>query len=58
MDNSINGMALRSFGYGRWDAPYWFIGPEQGQGRGEENDSEKLRFGWTKSVGQGQLQRN
>ena len=25
-------MARRCFGYGRWDAPYWFIGPEQGQG--------------------------
>jgi hypothetical protein len=28
-------MALGCFGYGRWDAPYWFIGPEQGKGRKE-----------------------
>lgn len=25
-------MARDCYGYGRWDAPYWFIGPEQGQG--------------------------
>jgi len=25
-------MALRCYGYGRWEAPHWFIGPEQGQG--------------------------
>jgi hypothetical protein len=23
-------MAKHCFGYGRWDAPFWFIGPEQG----------------------------
>jgi hypothetical protein len=23
-------MARRCYGYGRWDAPYWFIGPEEG----------------------------
>ena len=32
MDDGIRKMALRSFGYGRWEAPYWFIGPEQGMG--------------------------
>jgi len=31
-------MALRSYGYGRWDAPYWFIGPEQGQRPTEDDD--------------------
>src|SRR5258706_3790994 len=30
-------IARRCFGYGRWEDPYWFIGPEQGQAR-EEND--------------------
>jgi len=34
------------FGYGRWDAPYWFIGPEQGQGRGEENDLKSRLRAW------------
>jgi hypothetical protein len=23
-------MAENCYGYGRWDAPYWFFGPEQG----------------------------
>jgi hypothetical protein len=31
-------MARSCFGYGRWDAPYWFIGPEQGQARAENAD--------------------
>lgn len=31
-DSEISEMARRCFGYGRWEAPYWFIGPEQGQG--------------------------
>jgi hypothetical protein len=26
----IKDMACQCYGYGRWDAPYWFIGPEQG----------------------------
>lgn len=25
----------RFFGFGRWNAPYWFIGPEQGQHKNE-----------------------
>lgn len=29
-------MARHFFGYGRWDAPYWFIGPEQGGGDNPE----------------------
>ena len=33
-----NEMARRFYGYGRWAAPYWFIGPEQGQARNENND--------------------
>jgi hypothetical protein len=30
MDDDIALMARGFYGYGRWDAPYWFIGPEQG----------------------------
>jgi hypothetical protein len=26
----IHKMALGSYGYGNWKAPYWFVGPEQG----------------------------
>jgi hypothetical protein len=32
-------MAQNCFGYGRWDAPYWFIGPEQGKGNDEPDDN-------------------
>jgi hypothetical protein len=32
-DAALREMARDCYGYGRWSAPYWFIGPEQGQGR-------------------------
>lgn len=38
MDDGVLEMARRSFGFGRWEAPYWFIGPEQGQGPHENGD--------------------
>ena len=30
VDTGIKGMARRCYGYGRWDAPYWFIGLGEG----------------------------
>ena len=36
--NAGENMAQHFYGYGRWTAPYWFIGPEQGQGKDESND--------------------
>jgi hypothetical protein len=39
-------MALRCFGYGQWTAPFWFIGPEQGQSRSEANDLEPRISAW------------
>ena len=46
MDNAaLREMARDCYGYGRSGAPYWFIGPEQGQGR----DDLCLRFeAWKK----------
>ena len=41
MDEVEQDMARRSYGYGRWDAPYWFIGPEEGQAPGENNDLKR-----------------
>ena len=32
MNANLREMARSSFGYGGWDAKYWFIGPEQGIG--------------------------
>ena len=43
MEDNFHEMARRCFGYGRWDAPFWFIGPEQGQGS-DENDDLAHRF--------------
>jgi hypothetical protein len=42
MDKDTLEMARRNYGYGRWDAPYWFIGPQQGMGR-HENSNLRLR---------------
>src|SRR6266567_1397858 len=36
-------MGSGCYGYGRWEAPYWFIGPEAGQSPTENNDI-KLRY--------------
>ena len=38
MDENMLAMARGNYGYGRWEAPYWFIGPEQGMGPHENND--------------------
>jgi hypothetical protein len=38
MDESMLAMARGNYGYGRWEAPYWFMGPEQGMGPHENND--------------------
>jgi hypothetical protein len=46
MDASTREMALRSYGYGRWSAPYWFIGPEQGQAPDENDDLEPRVKAW------------
>lgn len=39
-------MARRGFGYGRWDAPYWFIGLEEGKGPGESADNSTRVQAW------------
>lgn len=38
METAELALASGCYGYGRWSAPYWFIGPEQGQARSERND--------------------
>jgi hypothetical protein len=38
MNDSQQEMSERFYGYGRWSAPYWFIGPEQGQAKDEKDD--------------------
>lgn len=46
MDDGIGEMARRYCGYGRWEAPFWFIGPESGQAREENNDLNLRREAW------------
>jgi len=45
-DAELRDMARRSFGYGCWNAPYWFIGPEQGQSRHEQDDLTDRLNAW------------
>lgn len=54
VDDGIREMALRCYGYGRWSAPYWFIGPEQGQAP-EENDDLKPRVRAWRELGATEL---
>ncbi|MGC2580542.1 MAG: hypothetical protein WA399_00460 [Acidobacteriaceae bacterium] len=39
-------MAQHFFGFGRWDAPFWFIGPEQGKGPTEAADNDLRVRAW------------
>jgi hypothetical protein len=41
-------MAERFYGFGRWDAPYWFIGPEAGQAMKEDDQLEQRASAWSK----------
>ncbi len=41
-------MARGFFGYGRWEAPYWFLGPEQGKGPGEGPENDARVAAWVK----------
>jgi hypothetical protein len=36
-------LAETCYGYGSWDAPYWFIGPEQGQDKNENGINSRYR---------------
>lgn len=41
-------MAQHFYGFGCWDAPYWFIGPEQGQGKDENEKLEPRLDAWSR----------
>lgn len=51
---SLEKMAHDWYGYGRWNAPYWFIGPEPGQEDKGRDDLEKRRAAW-EGLGGGEL---
>ena len=44
--DDVRSMARTCYGYGCWDAPYWFLGPEQGMARGENNDLTRRTEAW------------
>ena len=46
MDDPEREMTQKCYGYGRWEAPYWFIGPEQGKGREEPDDNNRRLNAW------------
>lgn len=41
-------MAEHFYGYGRWEAPYWFIGPEAGMGKDGKDDLAARYESWKK----------
>jgi hypothetical protein len=45
MGNLVKSMAQEFYGYGRWEAPYWFIGPEPGGDRNETRARAFSRLG-------------
>jgi len=52
-DSELAAMAEHFYGYGRWDTPFWFIGPEAGMGK-DGIDSIAARFeSWQRLGGGG-----
>jgi hypothetical protein len=49
-DDGIREKARRFYGYGRWTAPYWFIGPEEGG----SDDPERRVEAW-RQLGEAEL---
>jgi hypothetical protein len=46
---NVDSIALAAqywFGYGRWDAPYWFIGPEPGRAKSEGDNLSERCWAW------------
>jgi hypothetical protein len=43
MDENMLAMARGNYGYGRWEADYWFIGPEQGMGPHEKDLDQRVK---------------
>lgn len=50
----IERAAVNWYGYGRWDAPFWFIGPEPGKGKREGENLLDRCNAW-ESLGAGDL---
>lgn len=42
----ISHMVERFYGYGRWDAPFWFVGPEAGMSKDGSNNLQARYESW------------
>ncbi len=45
-NNALELAARDWYGYGRWNAPYWFIGPEPGRAKAEEQSLKDRCAAW------------
>jgi hypothetical protein len=48
--SELDQMAENFYGYGRWHAPFWFIGPEAGMGK-DGKDNLAARYDSWKQLG-------
>jgi hypothetical protein len=46
MNDDLRAMARHRYGYGCWNAPYWFLGLEEGMDRGESEDRSERIAAW------------
>jgi hypothetical protein len=46
MNDDLRAMARHRYGYGRWNAPYWYLGLEEGMDRGESDDRSERIAAW------------
>ena len=46
MNDDLRAMARHRYGYGRWNAPYWFLGLEEGMDRDESDDRSERIAAW------------
>jgi hypothetical protein len=46
MNDDLRAMARHRYGYGCWNAPYWFLGLEEGMDRGESDDRSERISAW------------
>ena len=54
MNDDLRAMARHRYGYGCWDAPYWFLGLEEGMDPGESDARSERTAAW-RSLGSVEL---
>ncbi len=51
MSPLMHSMGVTWYGYGRWEAPYWFIGPEPGHAKDETDNLDERCNAWSRLGG-------